>query len=347
MSIRTSHSYADPSGYLTAPNRNILTSSPVWTVPYLSDEWSNVSASRSKWEIDKPEFIPTPAWAERIEGYSEEAFDISSGPSYDGEKIVVVCYKPDRTLGVGFAKVYMADKGLKNAFPQMRGVWKETKSRMDSKKLDVLYRQNISRCKIDDDGRVSSSFGIPDLPSLMDVVQEMYTVWLDWHEFPNASEFSMVKRLKQAKRDVAKMQREMSENRINGEIEDIRQSIKEAQERIVKLEKDLNDICEKAADAMNLLEENGVKVDLDDEKDEDDDVDGIVGPYADYSSGFINHAYPGQGILIDSGTMTLPDHTVQLSKEELEVFQKAWGDFASDLTVDDSVSPMTTASSAS
>ena len=336
------------SGYSTAPNRNVSTS-PVWTVPYRSDEWRNVSATGSTWEIKKPEFIPTPDWVERIEGYSEEAFELYEGcPQYANERAVAVCYKPEKTLGVGFTKVFFADNDLKNVFPQMKGVWEETQRRIESENMS--FGQKINTCKIDVDGRISSAFGIPDLPSLLDVVQEMYTVWLDWHEFPNASEFSMVNKLKQAKRDVAVMQREMEGNGINKEIEEYRAEIKESQEKIAKLEKELNDICERAADAMNLLEENGVKIDLDAKKD-DDAYDGTIEGYADYS-GIINRAYPGQGIMIEpppSGTLlsTLPPEAFQLSKEELEIFQKEWGDPASELTVYNGTPPLTTASKAS
>lgn len=338
MSIRKPHNCANSNGYFTAPNRNTSTS-PVWTIPYRSDEWRNVSATGTTWEIKRPEFISTPDWVERIEGYSAEAFDISNGPAYAGEKIVAVCYKPEKTLGVGFTKVFFADKDLKNVFPQMKGVWKETRFKMESEKLDILYRPSVSRCKIDDDGRVSSSFGIPDMPSLLDVVQEMYTVWLDWQEFPQVGEFSMVKRLKQAKKDVAAMQSQMENKYIEQEIEEYRKKIKESQEKIAKLEKELNEICEKAADGMNLLEENGVKIDLDAKMEDEDgycDAGGIVGRYAGYSD--ISHAHPGQGIMIEpppSGTLmsTLPPSTFQLSKEELEIFQKEWGDPSSYVTV--------------
>ena len=329
MSIRKPHSYATSSGYLTAPNWNVLPS-PVWDSADHYDEW----------EIKKPKFIPTPDWVERIEGYSEEAFDITNGPQYSNERIVAVCYKPEKTLGVGFTKVFFADKDLKNVFPQMKGMWKETQRRIDSE--TALYPPKIGKCKIDGVGRISSAFGIPDLPSLLDIVLEMYTVWLDWHEFPNVGEFSMVKRLIQAKQDVATMQREMSSNRINGEIENIRQEIKESQERIVNLEKKLNDIYEKAADAMNLLEENGVKIDLDEKKNGEETAYATMDGY---DHPIISHAYPGQGILVNpspSGSLisTLPPSTFQLSKEEIEVFRKELEDASSYLTVDNSDSAL-------
>ena len=100
---------------------------------------------------------------------------------------------------------------------------------------------------------------------------------------------------------------------------------------------------------MNLLEENGVKIDLEGKKDDDDAYDG-TGGYADDLS--INHAYPGQGIMIEpppSGTFlsSLPPSAFQLSKEELEIFQKEFEDPSSYLTVYNGVSPVATMSSAS
>ena len=164
MSIRKPHNCAtSSSGYLTAPNRNVSTSSD-WTVPYLSNEWRNVSATGTTWEIKNPEFIPTPGWVERIDGYIEEAFDMTTGPRYVNERIVAVCYKPERTLGVGFTKVFLADNDLKNVFPQMKGVWEETQRRIESE--NTLCGAKIGTCKIDGNGRISSAFGIPDLPSL-------------------------------------------------------------------------------------------------------------------------------------------------------------------------------------
>ena len=141
----------------------------------------------------------------------------------------------------------------------------------------------------------------------------------------------------------------MKNKYIEQEIESYRKEIKESQEKIAKLEKELNEICEKAADGMNLLEEHGVKINLDD-KNDDDAYDGTIEGYADDLS--INHAYPGQGIMIEpppSGTMlsTLPPSAFQLSKEELEIFQKEFEDPSSYLTVYNGVSPVATMSSAS
>ena len=296
-------------------------------------------------EYAKPKFVPTPEWVEQIEDHNAECFDMGGYHC----KVMAVCYKPAHTMGVGFSKVYILDNSTYQPFPQMKGVWKETKHRRENQKMDAMYRPMYPKCSIEEDGRLSGPFGIPDVPSLSDVIQDMLIVWDEWKEFPKVETYEMVERLREAKRDVAVMQREMEGNGINKEIEEYRAEIKESQEKIAKLEKELNDICERAADAMNLLEENGVKIDLDDKKDGEDD-DGTVDGYAGDLS--INHAYPGQGILIDpppSGTLmsTLPPEAFQLSKEELEIFQKEFADPSSYLTVYNGTLPVATASKAS
>ena len=294
----------------------------------ISKGWGDIG---EQVEIQKPKFIPTPEWVEHIDGHNTECFELGG---YD-VGVIAACYKPDHTLGVGFAKVYIVDKKTGQPFPQMKGVWEETKNRDATAKLDAMFRNLYSKCGIDEDGRLSGAFGIPDIMSINNVIQDMLVVWDEWREFPNVSDFSMVKRLQKAKKDVAAMQSQMENKYIEQEIEEYRKEIKESQEKIAKLEKELNEICEKAADGMNLLEEHGVKIDLD-AKTNDNAYDGTVEGYADYSC--ISHAHPGQGIMIEpppSGTLmsTLPPEAFQLSKEEIEILQKEWGDPSSELTV--------------
>jgi hypothetical protein len=74
--------------------------------------------------------------------------------------------------------------------------------------------------------------------------------------------------LNEAKKKIKKMQTEVGLKTIETRISDRRNMIQEAQNEIAELEKKLNTIYEEAADAMNLLEEHGVKVD-DPEKWED------------------------------------------------------------------------------
>ena len=339
MSIRTPHynSITIPNGGCSNAFASGWTCSPVDADSFkvqhspgirISSSWGNVS---DQVEIRKPEFIPTPEWVERIDGHNTECFDMDG---FDCG-VVVACYKPDHTLGVGFAKAFIFDRKTGKPFPQMKGLWDETKNRLDSNGLDIMFRAIHPECKIDDDGRLTGPFGMPDVHSILGVVQEMAIIWNEWRDFPKVEEYSMVRRLIDAWRDIAVMKHETEGKGITREIEEYRAEIKESQEKIAKLEKELNEIYEKAADAMNLLEENGVKVDMDGIKAEKD-YDGTVEGYADGL--IINHAYPGQGIMIEpppSGTLmsTLPPSAFQLSNEELEEFQKEWGNYSSDLTV--------------
>jgi predicted RNase H-like nuclease (RuvC/YqgF family) len=71
----------------------------------------------------------------------------------------------------------------------------------------------------------------------------------------------MVKRLNAAKDKIRKMQKEDGLKTIENRISDRRNMIQEAQKEIGELENKLNRIYEEAAEAMNLLEEHGVKVD--------------------------------------------------------------------------------------
>ena len=186
--------------------------------------WSSATRASSGWDLHassgdrgrfssedderaKPRYISTPDWVEKIEDLTAECFEIGG---YSCE-VVAVCYKPERTLGVGFAKVYIVDKKTGQPFPQMKGVWKEVFKRR--KDLENPYRQT---CSVSEDGRVSGAFGIPDFISLSDAVQDMLVVWSEWEEFPKVETYEMVEKLHQAKLDVATMRREVKSNSING-----------------------------------------------------------------------------------------------------------------------------------
>jgi len=261
-------------------------------------------------ERAKPRYIPTPDWVEHIEDLNAECFDMGGFNC----KVMAVCYKPERTLGVGFAKVYIVDKKTGQPFPQMKGVWREVFRRRAEHDMHDPYRQT---CRIDEDGKLTGAFGIPDFISLSDTVQDILVVWAEWSEFPKVSDFGVVEKLHQAKRDVAAMRAEVKSNTINREIEEYRAEIRENQDRIAKLEKELNEIYEKAADAMNLLEENGVNVDEDDSSSAMavEKNDGV-----DWSDLVVNYD-PSSLVTVStspSGTL-LSRVPITLAKEELDI----------------------------
>ena len=188
--------------------------------------------------------IPLPDWAERIEGYEAKARRYYAW----GYELTVLTYVPTKTLGLGFAKIVIMNKdGLPAKF--MPGIWNA-----------MAERSAGEEYHIDSDGRIRGKFGIPEKDELDRCISNM-TAFVDtFKKFPNETDADVAKSLNDALYDVHRMTSE--EKIIQGDIKQMRQHIQELQERISQRDKELNEIYEKAADAMNLLEEHGYKVDL-------------------------------------------------------------------------------------
>jgi hypothetical protein len=116
------------------------------------------------------------------------------------------------------------------------------------------------RYNISETGLVRGPFGLPDAETIGVIVDEMIGYFKRWSEFPNAPDYDTVEALREAKSKVIDMNMEVKNERIKSQIAEYREKIKAAQNTISDLERTLNNIYEAAADAMNLLEENGVDV---------------------------------------------------------------------------------------
>ena len=250
-----------------------------------------------------------PEWVQPIEGFRPEVY---STPIH-GQKCFIVNWHPVSTLGVGFTTIMVADKNGK-PFAQMDALIKAVAA--ERNKLGAGERQG--KYRIDENGRISGMFGIIDACDFSSLMEEIFPYFMDWREFPNATEWELVKRLKNAMQDVRAMKREVRTKRIANEIERNRVDIKQLQDKIAELEKVQNELYEKAADAANLLEENGVKVDFEGDDNKKADMDGYLTIDADVDAGelssWMNKAYatvgtyaPGAGIAcdLDPATNTL------------------------------------------
>lgn len=188
--------------------------------------------------------IPLPDWAERIEGYEAKA----SRYYTFGYGLTVLTYVPKKTLGLGFAKIVIMNKdGLPAKF--MPGIWNAMAERSEGEEYHI-----------DSDGRIRGKFGIPDKDELVGCISRMIAHIDTFKKFPNETDADVAKSLNDALHDVHRMTTE--EKFIQSDISQMRQHIQELQERISQRDKELNEIYEKAADAMNLLEEHGYNVDL-------------------------------------------------------------------------------------
>ena len=121
----------------------------------------------------------------------------------------------------------------------------------------------------------SDGFSHPSDLEIDKAVFDIVALYENWRKFPNAPTLEIVKKLMSAMESVDKMRYEESHKSIHNSIDLMRGKIKSLQKHIADSEKKLNEIYENAADSMNLLEQYGVKVDLNDmpEKEADELVE--------------------------------------------------------------------------
>ena len=207
--------------------------------------------------------IRPPEWIERFPGYSLNSCKWrrcgTSGTVIVAKYVSIEKYRM-------FAKVYAVSSELATPTPfsNMKGIWKTLHD--FSKKEQVGY-------SISEDGKVVSSDGFshPSDLEIDKVVYDTVALYENWRKFPKAPTLEIVKKLMSAMESVDKMRHEELHKSIHNTIDLFRGKIKLFQKHIEDSEKELNEIYENAADSMNLLEQYGVKVDLDDMPEKEDD----------------------------------------------------------------------------
>ena len=169
--------------------------------------------------------IDLPDWTEKIEGYAPTAF----GFPHRRNRIVIVKYMPISTLDLPFIRVVFLDPSG-NPAKCMPSVYRELVKENKSSILEKPYR-------ITEEGNVTGLFGVPDNQGIEQVVYDIERYYDYFKDFPE---------------------------HIQSTIKSCRDEIVARQNEIAELEKQMNEIYERAADAMNLLEEHGIKVDISD-----------------------------------------------------------------------------------
>ena len=186
------------------------------------------------------EVHPIPDWVEWFSGY-----DIKSCKRYMDclDEFMVVTHVKDDT-DTGFVRAYVLEGG--RPFKHMDELWRRLET------IGQFYMK---------DGRIYGS-SLPDSDMVNDVLSYLKT-WHDaWLKFPNAPTWEIVEQLKEATSAIEAIKEEERNGHVRKRIEKIRASIKNEQEEIMCIERNLTRMYEMAADGMNLLEEYGVKVDL-------------------------------------------------------------------------------------
>ena len=206
--------------------------------------------------------IQPPEWIEVIPGYS---LNSCKWRKCGGIGTVIVA----KYVSIGscsmFAKVYAVSSDLATPFSNMKGIWKTLHDL--SKKRSIGY-------SISEDGKVVSSDGFSH-PSDLEIDNAVYDIaglYENWQKFPEAPTLEIVKKLMSAMESVDKMKHEELHKPIHSSIDLMRGKIKSLQKHIADSEKKLNEIYENAADSLNLLEQYGVKVNLDEKPVEPENI---------------------------------------------------------------------------
>jgi transcriptional regulator len=239
--------------------------------PFSSNAESTASGllfpSRKQRLKRQPSDIAPPEWVEEIEGYHIASCRRHYAVGFGG--CLVVGYHPNdfgSSEDMGFVKIYALDdkddspSWMEKPFCRMKEIWKEIHE--DKKTHSVTYEMT-------EDGRVySDMMGFPTDYNIGDAVYDISQMYDNWKDFPNAPDWDTVGKLHEAQQAVDQMRYETKHGWAQKNIENMRQKIKETQEEIARVEKNLNEMYEKAADGMNLLEQYGVKVNLEEDPDE-------------------------------------------------------------------------------
>ena len=201
--------------------------------------------------------IPVPDWVDKYDGFTLTSYKY--GFTIDGYNSTVAIYWNDGMTS-GFARIYLIDKDGK-PYANIDKILKE-----------MEYRESVHPVGYwVVDGKFYRFQDRPNklLPpsdiEIRDSIVSMSRMKEQWDKFPMAPDYSTVEKLVLAQFDVSAMLNEEKHGFARKNMENLREKIKNLQEQLGQIDKNLNEMYEKAADGMNLLEQYGVVVNLDDE----------------------------------------------------------------------------------
>ena len=201
-------------------------------------------------KVALPRDIDLPDWFEQIDGYSVWACKTLG--IYDTHEVVAIGYRSAsfEEFIQGFVKVYVLEDDGK-PFPQMKGIWEAVSKSM-----------NNDYFTIDKNGRICSIVnGLPpDASEVHAAVKSIMCIYNEWRSFPQVSDYATVRQLVSAMVAIESMLKEENHGYMKERIEKLRDSIKSETETIAAIEKEMNQIYERAADGMNLFEKHGIPI---------------------------------------------------------------------------------------
>ena len=202
--------------------------------------------------FSSPDMIGTPEWAERNEKYLDVAYRL---PDED-PRVIMVEYKPkgsDADFTHGYSRFYVVGPDGKPV-PYNENMWNELHKKTSTKAP--------SEYNVDSEGRVTMLGRSIKATEARIVVEGLAALNNLWSVYPTAKDYDTVRKLHEGQLAIDKLKSEDKYKRIDSQIKAAQESIKVEQERIAKLEKELNKVYEEAADAMNYFEEQGIAPDM-------------------------------------------------------------------------------------
>ena len=197
-----------------------------------------------------------PNWVEQYPGFHSTAWIINTN-THTNTTINLVTYEGSPTIDEpDFAKVVFTVDNV--PFKQMDNLCAYI-SKYNNDELQLHGLSVAKNYHIGEDGKIrdeTKQFP-PNAKSIHHAIQDLFMIYEDWRRFPDVDDYNTMIKLSIALKSVEAMQMEEISGRTKKKIDEIRAEIKNCQERIANFERELNEIYEKAADALNLLEAHG------------------------------------------------------------------------------------------
>ena len=195
-------------------------------------------ATSSKISILSP--INTPEFIERSTEYSVRSYEISGHPN-----IILTRYKAMSINVVDYDYLTVIDSKTKCKFNASDSLVRHACTMMDN------------GVKINSKCQLRNSFGSLSDIEIACIANAISNCYNSWKYFPNETSYDNVMKFIGLIEKIKEMKLNDASGTIKNQIEEAREEIDRKRKLIAELEKKENDMYEQAADAMNILEENG------------------------------------------------------------------------------------------
>lgn len=208
--------------------------------------------------VERCESIPD--WVEHVPGFKVSAWILNRlSPTYGSNHVYVLQYSKVASSELSFdepefSKIVFTMDGV--PFKQMGNMYKEMRKCLDSHKAFQIKHGYV----ITDDGRMRDRTGCfaPDEEGISDALDDLAYYYEKWWRFPEVEDYKVVEKLCFAYNAIERMERATESRSFENAIQAQRNEILSCQKAIEQLEREQNEMYEKAAEAMDYFEAHGI-----------------------------------------------------------------------------------------